>query len=242
MKITIDIGNSYTKMAIWENNTIVHIHKVADINSVWGILNQYQKAIILWCSVKPIPNFMLERINANKETHQHIIFSAETAIPIKNNYETPATLGLDRLAAAIGAAIHYPRKDVLIIDIGTCITYDLVAAQNGYMGGSISPGFQLRYQSLHNYTAKLPLLSLVAKTNLVGSNTTQAIQGGVVNGLLAEVKQMILQYQATYPQLQTILCGGDAVFVAQHLEFKNIYLEKNLVHLGLYAVLEHLSL
>ena len=241
MTITIDIGNSYTKIAIFENNTIAFIHIIIGVENIWEILNKYPKAKVIWCSVKAIPDSITQEIVENKNRYEHIIFDSNTLIPLKNNYKTPATLGLDRLAAAIGAATLYPKNDVLIIDAGTCITYDLVLAEQGYMGGSISPGFQLRYKSLHDYTAKLPLLNSVTTTHLVGANTQEAIHSGVVNGVIAEVKHLIGQYQTTYPQLKTMICGGDAEFIAQQLDVENIYIEKNLVHLGLNAVLTHLA-
>ena len=148
------------------------------------------------------------------------------------------------MAAVIGANYLYPGKSSLVIDAGTCVTYDLIDSDANYFGGSISPGLNMRYNALNYYTGGLPLIKSDAGfTNNYGNNTTTAIQSGVQNGLKYEIMGFIESYIKSYPQLNIILTGGDAIFFDTLL--KNsifapyIKKEPNLVLKGLNAAIEH---
>lgn len=138
--------------------------------------------------------------------------------PFINKYSTPDTLGIDRMVLVSGASILYPQKNVLIIDAGTCITYDLITDTNEYYGGAISPGITIRYKSLNNYTAKLPLLEKETPNSYLGNSTKNAIHSGIVNGVLYEIEGFISQYQVNFQDLTIILTGGDADFLAKSLK------------------------
>ncbi|MGK4566100.1 type III pantothenate kinase [Flavobacterium sp. 3HN19-14] len=140
------------------------------------------------------------------------------SFPFQNDYETPLTLGIDRMVLAAGATLQFPNRNRLVIDAGTCVTYDFVDENNHYLGGAISPGFRLRYESLHNYTAKLPLLPLENPEHFIGKSTNYAIHSGVVNGLVNEIDGFISQYQQQYSNFTIILTGGDAEFLAKRLK------------------------
>lgn len=237
MNITVDVGNSWIKTAFFEDNIIVATHIDSNLDKAWGRILDYKKNNIIWCSVTPISEDILKKIALNQIDNKHFIFDYHTSTPIVNKYTTPSTLGLDRLAAVVGGNTIFPKNNLLVIDAGTCITYDFLSEAGEYLGGSISPGFKIRYEALHHYTAKLPLLNGLQKTNLIGNSTTEAIQSGVINGLIAEVVQIKNLYAQQFSDLKCIICGGDAEFIAQELPKENFYLEKNLVHIGLHALL-----
>ena len=144
------------------------------------------------------------------------------------------------MVLAAGAVFKYPKQNRLIIDSGTCITYDFVDADDNYLGGAISPGFRLRYEALHNYTAKLPLLTLESPEGFIGDSTKQAIHSGVVNGVLQEIDGFIERYREQYQVLTVILTGGDTDFLAKRVKntiFANPnFLLESLNHLYQYTI------
>ena len=164
-----------------------------------------------------------------------------TAVPLANAYATPATLGADRLAAAVGAAGRWPGQAVLVIDAGTALKLDLVTADGTYHGGSIAPGLAMRLRALHEFTGRLPLLPLPgpdATVALVGGSTEGSVLSGVVNGTAAELNGLLAQYRAHYQSLAVVLTGGDAAFLAPRLA-GSIFVVPELVLLGLYRILAY---
>ena len=140
------------------------------------------------------------------------------AFPFENLYKTPNTVGIDRLVLASGAVLMFPNQNRLVIDAGTCITYDFINEKNQYLGGAISPGIRLRYESLHNYTAKLPLLDMKLPDELIGKSTNDSIHSGVINGVINEIDGFIDQYREQYSKFIIILTGGDTDFLAKRLK------------------------
>ncbi len=162
-----------------------------------------------------------------------------TPIPLENRYQTPDTLGYDRIAAAVGAYTICPGKNVLVIDAGTAITYDIVTSGGEFLGGNISPGLEIRFKSLNKYTNRLPHLERPEEIPpLVGSSTREAIQSGVVNGLLFEMDGFIGAISQNYPKLQVVLTGGDAKYFVGKLK-SSIFVDPNLNLIGLNRILEH---
>jgi type III pantothenate kinase len=157
-------------------------------------------------------------------------------VPVTNGYATPETLGMDRLAAVVGATALHPGRPCLVVDLGTCITYDLVDAAGYYHGGGISPGLRMRFRAMHTFTARLPLIEPEPHAALIGTSTRTAMQSGVVNGLVAELEGMMSRYGAQFPPLTTILCGGDALFFETQLK-GIIFVVPELVLLGLNRIL-----
>lgn len=155
--------------------------------------------------------------------------------PFTNRYTTPETLGIDRKVLVSGAALSYKNTSCLIIDAGTCITYDFVLNDGSYLGGGISPGFQLRFRALHDYTAKLPLVTKVSETPLVGNSTVSCIESGVINGMVAEIIGIINRYNEQYADFTIILTGGDAEFLATQLK-NGIFADSNFMQRALYAL------
>ena len=163
-----------------------------------------------------------------------------TNIPLKNLYRTPKTLGSDRLANAIAGSFLFPRKNVLIIDMGTCIKYDFVNEKKQYLGGSISPGINMRFKAMHNFTGKLPLVGYKNNVSIVGKSTAEAMQSGVVNGIAEESKGMISRYKKQFKVLRTILTGGDSRRFAGDLNL-SIFAASDLVNIGLNEIIRYNS-
>ncbi len=221
MIYTLDIGNTRTKLAIFENNSLNSItyidnEKIQEKLSFFFEKNLIKPHLIL----SSVINLDEELLFWLENSTQLIQINHNTPLPIINKYKTPTTLGIDRLTLAAGATILHPNIPKLIIDAGTCITYDFVNGKNEYLGGAISPGLQLRFKSLNSYTAKLPLLTLEDIDYLIGKDTHESIQSGVINGVIAEIDHLINTYKQEYSNLTVILTGGDTLFLAKRL--KNI--------------------
>ncbi len=219
MIVAIDIGNTKIKVAVFEQDTIID----KEITDVSGLLICIEKKLkkhkkITSSVVSSVSNCPKEALELLKNNTELLIISQETQFPFQNNYETPLTLGLDRKVLVSGAVIKFPNQNCLLIDAGSCITYDLVDANSNYFGGAISPGIQMRYRALHNFTAKLPLLEKEYPIQIIGNTTNQSIHSGVVNGILYEIEGFISDYLREYKDLTIILTGGDAEFLAKRLK------------------------
>lgn len=219
MNLIIDIGNSQIKTAVFEDNTLVlketYPHLDWEINFK-KILENFPK--IDHIVVSNVGNIENEAVKGLLTSQKWFEVTQASRFPFTNLYKTPNTLGIDRSVLAAGAVLQYPNKNRLVIDAGTCITYDFVDAENQYHGGAIAPGIQLRYQSLHQHTAKLPLLSKQYPEKTTGDSTEQAIHSGVVQGVLYEIEGVIADYQSKYENFIIILTGGDAEFLAKRLK------------------------
>jgi type III pantothenate kinase len=210
--LIIDIGNTYTKVAVFEQHELLHTahYKVIDIDILNSFLNKYQVGKTIISSVKKTNEEWEAGLRKNT---QLIYFNTGMTANIQNHYRTPQTLGLDRLAAVVGANYLYPGKNNLVIDGGTCITYDWVDADGSYFGGSISPGLNMRYNALNHYTAGLPLLDPDKDfEGNYGDDTATAITSGVQNGIKFELTGFIESYTKNKEALNIILTGGDSIF------------------------------
>ena len=187
-------------------------------------------------SVKPADDEILKYLSENFELF--IELDHLTELPIENLYETPETLGKDRLAAAVGANELFPDQNLLIIDAGTAITYDLVSEKNQFIGGNISPGLQMRFKALNHFTGKLPLINSSDEFQTLGKNTTDAVRAGVQNGILYEIAQTIELFNKNYQNLQIVMTGGDSIFFDKKLNY-SIFVHFNITLIGLNRILEH---
>ncbi|MES2274378.1 MAG: type III pantothenate kinase [Bacteroidota bacterium] len=210
--LVIDIGNSYTKVAVFEGGRLLKVehYKTIDIQQLKQLMagQHIGKAII--SSVKKEKDSWEDALKAEIPV---VNFTRDMAKGIKNHYRTPQTLGIDRLVAVMGAHCLYPGTDNLVIDAGTCITYDFVDAGGNYYGGSISPGLNMRYKAMHNYTSALPLVHADEKfSQEFGDDTESAMQSGVQNGIKHEITGFINSYKSSLPAMNMILTGGDGIF------------------------------
>ncbi|KAB2821315.1 MAG: type III pantothenate kinase [Paludibacter sp.] len=233
------MGNSRTKIALFNqydlmfNVPIDHL-TVGHVQMLKNEYPQLTKAIL--SSVKPKDEELIRFLSENFD--QFIELDHLTELPIENCYETPETLGKDRLAAAVGANELFPDQNLLVIDAGTAITYDLVSEKNQFIGGNISPGLEMRFKALNQLTGKLPLVNYVDDFQWIGRNTTGAIRAGVQNGVLFEIGQTIDLFNRNYQNLQIIMTGGDSNFFDRKLNY-TIFVHFNLTLIGLNRILEH---
>ncbi len=227
MILTIDVGNTNIKVAVFERFNLLDkfvFQKNNFQNNFKIIFKKYPnhlKAVVSSVSLSEDDDILWLK----KQIHV-IEINSKTKFPFKNDYSTPKTLGIDRMVLAAGAVIEYPNQNILIIDAGTCITYDFITNKNEYLGGAISPGLSMRYQALHDYTAKLPLLENNPPESFIGNSTNQSIYSGVVNGLCYEIEGFISEYSVKNEQFTIILTGGDAIFLANRLK-STIFADEN---------------
>ena len=219
MLLAVDVGNTRIKVAVFEDGIVLQrfVFPESELQkNILIILKKFEKLTdLVVASVGNIEKSAF--LYFEKELKIHFI-SNEDPFPFTNGYATPKTLGIDRMVLAAGATLQFPNQNRLVIDAGTCITYDFIDASDTYLGGAISPGIRLRYESLHNYTAKLPLLALEDPEDLIGKSTSGSIHSGVVNGLAYEIDGFIEEYRARYSNFIIILTGGDTDFLAKRLK------------------------
>jgi type III pantothenate kinase len=230
--LCIDIGNSVTKCGIFRGDKLLtsyHFKGSFDHTGFYEFLSEKQPKRVMICSVKPVDRKFKKYLMMD---HQVVEMSHELKLPVKIKYDTPNTLGRDRIAAVCGAVRLYPRTDLLVIGIGTCITYDLVRKTTIYTGGLISPGLDMRLKAMHKYTARLPLVEKSTNVKLIGFDTKSALQAGGLWGIEAEINGMIEIFMAKYPEIKVILAGGGAEYYKKRLK-KPIFAHPNLVLMGL---------
>lgn len=219
MILAIDIGNTKIKVAVFELDTIIYKEDFTSETLLEGLkffFKKYpkcNKAII--SSVSSVSDKVISLLQNNTELH---ILSHESKFPFENKYGTPFTLGMDRKVIVSGAVLNFPNQNCLIIDAGSCITYDFVDAEKNYFGGAISPGIQMRYNALNHFTAKLPKLEVKEPNTIIGNSTNESIHSGVIYGVLYEIEGFINDYLRKKKYLTIILTGGDALFLAKRLK------------------------
>lgn len=240
MNLAIDIGNTRTKVAVYENNIILNIEIFEQIyfrKKIQNLIsNSNKKPNIILTTVK---NFSNDDEKWLSEISTLTIINSKTPLPFVNKYSTPETLGIDRRVLASGAVLKFPNQNRLIIDAGTCITYDFVTANDEYLGGAISPGINLKYKSLNDYTDKLPLLSLIETHDVIGNSTNNSIHSGIINATLLEVDGFINSYINDFQNLTVILTGGDADFLAKRLK-NTIFANPNFLLESLIMLYQHI--
>ena len=233
MNFAIDLGNTSAKCGIFDGNELVEKLEGLNIDQLIDVVNSRLPANVILSSVNQDVAIIASKIT---EDVNCLIMSHHVPLPIKNRYETRDTLGLDRLAAAVGANNLFPYKDNLVVDAGTCITYDLVNKKGEYEGGAISPGIHLRFRSIHEFTANLPLVEAEEKPALIGKTTKGSILSGVLHGTIAEITQMIRMYASKFADLQIIVCGGDSHWLKRNLSADVTFIP-DLVLIGLNRIL-----
>ena len=239
MNLVIDIGNSQTKIAVFNAGEIVQtifsksidINQLRELKSLYPGLNQ-----VILSSVAEIKPGLIEDLK--KEFGLFLEFNHQTPVPIQNQYESKSTLGLDRLAAAVGGVSLFPGKDLLVIDAGTAITFDLIDKNNCFLGGNISPGLSIRFKALHQFTSKLPEIAANDQWEEFGRTTEEAIRSGVQNGMIFEIDGMIDRVTKSRPGCLTVLTGGDSYFFDKKLK-NTIFVKFELTLIGLNRILEY---
>jgi type III pantothenate kinase len=237
MNLIFDIGNSSTKMAVYDGREKVTVFRSKDFSSekLQKKLSHFKidKAII--SSVKAIPEFIIDLLSVNIPL-VHIL-THKSKLPFNIEYETPETLGTDRIAAVAGAYCFSPGEKILVIDAGTAITFDFLEG-NTYKGGNISPGLSMRFKALHKFTGKLPLISPVTEYTFPGRNTTDAINAGVFTGIIYEINEYIRTFEKKHNAANVILTGGDGLFLRSKINYQLTHLP-DIVMDGLNFILEY---
>jgi len=238
MNLIMDIGNTATKLAVFQSDKMIQVQTVATTNmlaEVEALLKKFSRVKHgLLSSVKMIDNLEFERLQ-NLLPIKILDFSFQ--LPFKNAYDTPQTLGVDRLALMAAAVLQYSKRNVLVIDAGSCVTYDFMDSNQNYLGGAISPGVEMRYKALETFTSNLPLLEKTPPNQRIGSSTEASIHSGVIHGLLHEMEGTIKEYQNKYPDLTVILTGGDTDFLCKQFKI-SIFANSNFLLEGLNFLLE----
>jgi len=245
MNLCIDQGNSRTKVALVtdEGKMINHfIYKSFSSSDVERLFDLYDITDSIISSVVDVEAAVVNTLS--RRSQHFVLFDHQTPVPIVNKYDTPHTLGQDRLAAAVGAKSLCPDENLLIIDVGSAITYDFVSAEGEYIGGNIAPGIKMRLTVLQRMTKKLPLVE-VDENELIplfGKNTRDAIAAGVIRGVAYEVKGYMRTLREKMPHFQTFITGGNAPYVINNVrksrtENRTLNYEKHLVLIGLNTIL-----
>ncbi len=238
MNLLVDIGNTRMKWAVADSaGQIVAVEAgplTDEVLAQWVAHYRVQRAI---CSstrgAVPEVVALLERRVA-----QVVPFTAETPVPLTIRYATPETLGRDRVAAAVGAATRFPKRNCLVVDFGTALTFDVVSADGGFRGGAISLGVSNRFRALQEYTASLPLCCPTDEQQLLGDSTRSAIEQGVMNSVQFELEGYIGRLEEKFHDLCVIFTGGESNFFVKRIK-NTIFAEPNLVFCGLNRILEY---
>lgn len=235
MNLTIDIGNTKTKFALFNGKQLHQYEEDKTVLADWLTKGTVTRAIICKTGAENDTEELLIKAGITP-----LYLNTDLKLPITFTYTTPHTLGADRLATAVASRAMFKGSNILTIGAGTCIIYDFVNAEGVYEGGAISPGVNMRFRALNNYTAKLPLLKAdgTELPLLTGNSTAGSILSGVLNGVLNEVKGIINNYESRYANLKVIITGGDAPFFVSNLK-NDIFARQNLVLEGLNIILQH---
>jgi len=233
-KLLIDIGNTAVKIAVAVHDELLFVQQCENFPEelIMSIIQTHKPEIAILASVRKACDMEMELLR--KCVKKTIQFTYKTPIPIRNLYATPETLGVDRLAAAVGANALFPKQNCMIIDCGTAITIDFLSDNGQFLGGNISPGLQTRFKSLHQFTGQLPLGRINENVVSIGQTTQEAIEAGVLQGALNEIEGYIEQYSTN----TVILTGGDAFYFATKIK-KPIFVVPNLNFVGLAKIVDY---
>ena len=235
-QLIVDIGNTSSKVVLYQDERIQQTLRFENDDEFLSFVSNYKKVSSIVSSVRT-QSFTKKVISILSAP---LLLDYNTKIPIENHYATPKTLGNDRLANVI-AASTLKKGNSLVIDVGTCLKIDFITDKKQYIGGLISPGFNMRYQALHNFTANLPLYQNETTKHLSGNSTKSSMITGVYQGILQEIKGFVNSYEKEYNQLNIFLTGGDlSYFKNEEISQKNsIFADENLTLKGLKIILDY---
>jgi type III pantothenate kinase len=238
MHIAIDIGNTQIKTGIFDRDQLVlreSFPASAMDDAVNMLCRKYQVDKGILSHVSRLDS---EQIQGIRDQMDLLLLDQNTKVPFENLYSTPETLGVDRIALAAAAATKFAGVPVLVIDAGTCITFDFVNANQQYEGGSISPGITMRYKSVHQFTANLPMLAPENEIPVLGNSTANALHKGILSGVTYEIDGVIEEYRSKNANLTVVLTGGDANFLSNNIK-STIFATPNFLLEGLNSILIH---
>lgn len=231
----IDAGNTHIKLGRFQEEQLTRVQRF-EHNQLKNLLDEIRKerpsALVISSVVNEDVAKELLAVSSG------MVIDSKTALPIQNAYRTPYTLGMDRLCNAVAVAKRMTTSYGVSVDLGTCIKWDIVGRKEGYLGGSIAPGIDLRYKSLHAFTENLPLLSNKTLLSLVGVDTETSMRSGVMNGIRAEIEGFVRYYESQFSDLTFFMTGGDMPHF--DIQVKNdIFAVENLTLHGLFEIYKH---
>ncbi len=234
MNLIVDVGNTRTKVAVFDEGVLLEQWS-------FSVLTKDEIAIIK--SKYPITRVIVSQVGAALDYDSlfgdvpYILLSSTLKLPITNQYKTPNTLGADRIAGVVGAMELFPNQNNLVIDLGTCITFDFVTKDKEYKGGAILPGISMKFRALNTFTSKLPLLKPEnIDVGIIGNDTQSSICSGVLNGTCFELEGFVKKYAEMFPPINVIFTGGDVVYFEKRVNFPNNVCS-NLLLIGLNKIL-----
>jgi type III pantothenate kinase len=235
--LVLDVGNTRTKWALFQGRAMLRqgVLATGDMNALQRAVAGYPVSAVAMGSVSVPDTGFLSTVRTIAPV---LVLDGTSAAPVRSTYASPDTLGADRLANVVAAGRHFPARSVLVIDPGTCITYDLLEGDGTYVGGAISPGLRMRAKAMHTYSARLPEIDPGPRPALLGTTTTGALAAGVHHGILGEIKEFIGALSKERPGLAVVLTGGDGLHFARALE-SGIFAIPFLTLEGYHALLEH---
>ena len=231
---TIDVGNSFMKIALWESNTIdTVIYFPIAAEERWSqYLHQKIDCPGIISSVSIDPQKILDALIS---MNLWMVLDSDTPLTFQTNYDSRKSIGKDRIAAMAGAISIYPNEDLVVFDLGTCLTTDYIKSGKRHLGGNISPGWYMRLEAMNAFTSRLPLPEQEYNEHFIGNSTSEALQNGAFYGLLWEMELAIEQFSSN---ATAIITGGDSVLFAEKMKRK-IFVHPNLVHQGLHEIYKH---
>ena len=235
--LCFDFGNTRLKCAAFSGSNIKEVLTLEndDNKTIQDLLEKFHPDKTILSSVidhnAEVENILASSSNFHKLSHL-------TKLPFTTPVGKPETIGADRLALSAAAVHFHPGKNNLVIGLGSCITYNFINKYNQFLGGSISPGMEMRFKSLQTFTAKLPLIKPENNFPLVGYDTKTNILSGVILGMAKEIDGIVEAYQDMYSNFNVLLTGGDAAYFVRHLKNK-IFADFDLIFKGLYAISEY---
>jgi type III pantothenate kinase len=238
MKLIVDIGNTFAKVAVFDGDEMVDfaIGQNSDAEPTERLFGKYSPECGIVSAVAIVTDDMRQRIDGLGIPMMWL--DGRTPLPVSNCYSTPETLGADRIAAVVGAYSLFPGRDILVIDAGTCVTYEFLGADGRYLGGNISPGLQMRLKALNAFTGRLPLVAAEGESPAWGNSTETAIRTGVVKGMEYEIAGYIKDVKGKYPNLLVFLTGGDKFSFDEKIK-SIIFADRFLVLKGLNRILDY---
>ncbi len=237
MNIVVDSGNTFSKIGWFEQGKLLDCRYGLLFNELTEIINASESIpdSILYSSV----GTPVEVFREHLQLQVPVLHLTHTMpVPLGKNYQTPETLGVDRIAAATGAVTVCGHGNVLVIDMGTCITCDYVDSNEVFQGGMIIPGMRMRFKAMHTFTARLPLVEATLRPELIGKSTASCMQSGVMNGIISEINGIIEIFRINYPDCNVVICGGDLSFFENHIK-PPIFAVPELVLIGLNRILQY---
>lgn len=238
MNLIIDVGNTRVKIAVFNKSELIHYEIFTHENVVCNALRVAKEFNCSVAIISFVGVIKKSEIIELKAKIRLIVLNSDTKVPFENFYASPKTLGVDRVALVSSAVKNFPGKNVLIIDAGTCITYDFVNSNAAYFGGGISPGIKMRYKALQVFTEKLPLIDPEYPVDLIGNSTINSIHSGIVNGVINEIDGTIVQYKEKNQDLTVVLTGGDVNFLSNRLK-NSIFASPKFLLDGLNSILTY---